>query len=115
MITNITKNCVGTVSFNGLFAGQRKAQDFIVYPITEDSNVCRIQSGKRAGFIDLQSGCVSLSSNQYIFASKNVVNTLSGEDLLMLKAAIFSTASGKAGNNGIVYCDNIGALNAFSA
>ena len=32
MISNIHKNCMGTVSFDAKFAGMRKPQDFIVYP-----------------------------------------------------------------------------------
>lgn len=117
MITNIRKNCVGTVSFDGLFSGQRKAQKFTVYPINDitQANMCQIQSDKRAGYINLQDGRVSLSKNQYVFAKNNVVCTLPGEDLMMLKSAILATASGKAGTNGLVYCDNSGALEVFAA
>lgn len=39
---------------------------------------------------------------------------LSAEDLLMLKAHIFSSANGKAGTNKIVYTDNSGALAVFA-
>lgn len=41
------------------------------------------------------------------------VGSLSAEQLLSLRAGIFATASGKAGSNGIVYCDNKAALEVF--
>jgi hypothetical protein len=41
------------------------------------------------------------------------VGALTAEELFELKANIMATASGKAGTNGIVYCDNSGAVDVF--
>ena len=112
-ISNITKNCMGTVSFDGLFGTQRKAQDFIVYPLNTSSRLIRIQSDKRAGFIDIEDGRVSLSNHPQMASKSDVICTLTAETLLMLKAAVFGTASGKAGTNGVVYCDNSAAIDVF--
>lgn len=35
MITNFSKNSLGTLDFDGKFAGMRKAQDFVAYPPAE--------------------------------------------------------------------------------
>lgn len=115
MITNITKNCMGTISFDGKFEGMRKAQDFIVYPMKETAVAARIQSDKRAGYISLASGAVCLYPGQYfVGALQQVGGALTAEELLMLKSAIFATASGKAGSNGIIHTDNSGALEVFN-
>lgn len=46
MITNIRKNRIGTVSFDGKFDGMRKSQDFIVYPMHDgnDTSTALVQS-----------------------------------------------------------------------
>lgn len=121
MIENIRKNIMGTVSFNGQFVGMRKAQDFIVYPMHagNEAHRAQIQSDTRIGWIDLRTGVVILSKPRaggaygvhLIGAPYN--STISAEELLMLKAGIMGTASGKAGTNGIVYTDNSAALNVF--
>jgi len=108
-LSNIKINNMGTVSFDGLFFGQRKAQDFIVYPMAEKTPQARIQSDKKCGYIDLEFGEVKLANNPYAFANAVAVDRLSADDLENLKAMIIKTASKKAGNNGVVYCDNSGA------
>lgn len=121
MIANITKNRMGTASFDGKFDGMRKAQDFIVYPMKEESERAMIQSDTRIGFVDLQSGVVKLSKSHQSGAynvhliEATQAGKLSAEELLMFKAGIFATASGKAGNNGIVYTDNSGAIGVFQS
>lgn len=120
MITNIKKNCMGTVSFDGKFLGMRKAQDFIVYPIKEmEGSKITIQSDTRIGHLCMDTGAITLAgphaSGAYFhhlpFAERK--GQASSEELLLLKAAIMATASGKAGTNGIVYTDNSGAINIF--
>ena len=119
MITNMRKNIMGTLSFDGKFAGMRKAQDFIVYPMKEAEYLATIQSDTRIGTIDIVTGEVVLSpsykSGAYFvhLALAKPTGTLSAEQLLMLKAQIMGTASGKAGSNGIVFTDNSGALEVF--
>lgn len=123
MITNIHKNCMGTVSFDGKFAGMRKTQDFIVYPMHEGDTAgsAKVQSDTRIGAINLSTGAVSMSASRaggayfvhLAFAKPS--GCLDAETLLLLKAAIFSTASGKAGSNSIhVYTDNSAAIEVFS-
>jgi len=117
MISNIHKNIMGTVSFDGLFAGMRKAQDFIVYPVKNDGHPmtnARIQSDKRSGLISLTDGQVILLEGKYFTGAVKHTDKLSAEELLMFKSAIFASASGKAGSNGIVHCDNSGALEVFT-
>ena len=115
MISNTRKNCMGTVSFDGKFNGMRKAQDFIVYPMKDATTQARIQSNKRSGYISLVSGAVTLYPKQYFNGALDVAGALTAEELLMLKASIMATAHGMAGNNGIVYTDNSGALEVFAA
>lgn len=121
MISNIRKNIMGTVSFDGLFPGMRKAQDFIVYPFHagNDTSRAKIQSDTRIGSIDLRTGVVILSKPRAGGAygvhldGAPYNSTLWAEDLLMFKAQIAASASGKAGTNGIMYTDNSGALEVF--
>ena len=123
MITNISKNCMGTVSFDGKFAGMRKAQDFIVYPMHKDSDAAKatVQSDTRIGTINLSTGEVAMSPSRsggsYFvhMALTKPAGKLDAETLLLLKAAIFSTASEKAGSNSMhVYTDNSAAIKALS-
>lgn len=125
MISNIHKNCMGTVSFDAKFAGMRKPQDFIVYPIKagDESGRIVIQSDTRIGLIDVESGKVWMSKPRagganfmHLSMERSLIDKLSQEDLFNLKAHIFSTAHGAAGKaeNGIVQCDNSGALEVFS-
>ena len=113
MITNIRKNCMGTVSFDGKFDGMRKAQDFIVYPMHagNDTSTALVQSDTRIGRIHLSAG----GSYGVHIAFAKPAGKLTGEELLLLKSQIFATAHGNAGNNGIVYTDNSGAMEVFQS
>lgn len=121
MITNIHKNIMGTVSFDGKFKGMRKAQDFIVYPVAggADAAIIQVQSSTRIGRIDLKDGKVTMSppvkSGAYghHLALATEVDQVSSEDLLKLKASISATANARAGTNGLVYTDNSGAISAL--
>lgn len=126
-ITNFKRNCLGTGTFDGKFGTMRKAQDFDVYPINLDGltlfgllPAVKIQSDTRIGWVVLKSGGVymspSISSgahNQHLQQAK-LVDHLDAEELFNFKARIMATASGKAGNNGVVYTDNSGALEVFA-
>ena len=105
MISNIRKNIMGTISFDGLFTGMRKPQDFIVYPMHAGNNTAqaRIQSDKRSGFISLVSGAVTLYPQKYFMGALAQVGALTQEELFMFKAHIAATASG----------NNSGALEVF--
>lgn len=120
MISNIHKNCMGTVSFDGKFEGMRKAQDFIVYPFHAGNQTAaaKIQSDTRIGMIHLETGAIMLSPSRaggsygvHLALAKSA-GKLSAESLFSLKAAIFSTASGKAGSS-FVTTDNSGAVEVF--
>lgn len=121
MIDNIRKNIMGTLSFDGKFAGMRKAQDFIVYPVKsgDDRQQITIQSDSRIGQIELSTGNVRLSQPRkggaYFVHMMGAAwaGKLNAEQLFSLKAQLFATASGKAGSNGIVYTDNSGAVEIF--
>lgn len=125
MITNIRKNRMGTVSFDGMFPGQRKAQDFIVYPLGAEDPGLRllVQSDKRIGYIHTADGRVELCPSQpggaynHHLPLRQCLGKLPPEELLLLKGQVLATAHGQAGKaeNGIVHADNSGALNVFGA
>lgn len=124
MISNIRKNIMGTVSFDAKFAGMRKPQDFIVYPIKagDDAGSIKVQSDTRIGTIDLQTGSVWMSKPHANGAygrhlsERALIDKLDQEDLFSLKAHVFSTAHGDAGRaqNRVIGCDNSGALEVFA-
>lgn len=120
-ISNFRKNCMGTMSFQATFKGMRKAQDFIVYPIGTDSDAktITIQSNTRIGQITLADGKTKLSPSvssgayfHHMMLAKEVP-PLSGEELLLLKSNVFSTADANAGSRGIT-CDNSSAVKVFA-
>lgn len=123
MIVNIHKNRMGTISFDAKFAGMRKSQDFIVYPIKagDDADRLMIQSDTRIGDISMETGAVRMSKphvNGAYFIHLHeaiVIDKLAQEDLFNMKAHVFSTAHGDAGRaeNHIIGCDNSGALEVF--
>ena len=121
MISNIRRNIMGTTSFDGLFPGMRKAQDFTVYPVKSEQDAGRVtvQSDTRIGFIHMTTGTVTMSKpGGAYFIHLNgaqIIGTLPADDLLLLKAAIMGSAHGNAGTNGMVYTDNSGALAVFGA
>lgn len=117
MLYKIHTNLLGTVSFEAQFKGMRRSQDWIVYPIP-DENIDRIkvQSDTRIGYIMLETGLVKMSKphangayNQHL-AEVAIIDKVGAEDLFMLKAHIAASANAKAGNNGMVYTDNKGAI-----
>lgn len=118
MITNIRKNCIGTLSIEAKFNGMRKSQEFIVYPMHEGNNAEKImiQSDSRIGHIFLNSGIVRMSpprsggsyAPHLIFAKD--IDKLSTEDLAGLKFRLVQTADKMAGNNGMhIFTDNSAA------
>lgn len=109
MISNLRKNLMGTVSFDGKLGAMRKVADFIVYPMAQCSHVARIQSDNYCGKIDMRNGDVYLAKGGYSFGAVSLVGQLSADDLKSFVDAVKASASPKAGNNGIVYCDNSGA------
>ena len=123
MISNMHRNIMGTVSFDGKFDGMRKAQDFIIYPMHagQSSAAAKIQSDTRIGMICLESGKVILSparkggSYGVHLALATYAGTLGAEELLMLKGHIMASAHGNAGTNGIIYTDNSGAMEMFAS
>lgn len=119
MITNCTKNCLGTVSFDGKFQGMRKAQDFIVYPMQDSGAIVKIQSDTRIGTLDLDSGALVLSqphaSGAYFLhlqRDKLSRETLPAEDVQTLRQWIKSTGGPMVGGNNAlrIYSDNTGAM-----
>lgn len=119
MIKNIKLSNMGTVVFTGRFGSSRKEQEFICYPLGTDADPTKVlvQSDTRIGHIWLKSGIVTMSpprpngAYQPHLALASKVDQLTGEELMMLKAQIIASASPKAGTNGVVVCDNSGAVN----
>lgn len=111
---------MGTVSFAGKFAGMRKAQDFIVYPMQDSGTRARIQSDNRMGQVDLETGELILSpatSGHAGFAWLQICvlrktalkETLPAEDLQTLRQWVKSSGGIEVGSS-IVKCDNTGAM-----
>lgn len=123
MITHFRKNCMGTVSFDAQFKGQRKPQDFVVYPLHSGNlaQQIKVQSDTRIGYISLLDGTVTMTRSipggayQPHLATATPIDRLNAEELLNLKAAVFATASGKAGTTGVIHTDNSAALEVFGA
>ena len=122
-IQNIRTNIMGTTSFEMKFPGMRKFQDFIVYPIKMDDSakILTIQSDTRFGHMSLASGIVVSSashangaySHSYMMdkaAGKTQAFRLEDVDRDALRLFVFTTATSKAGENGVVYTDNSGAF-----
>lgn len=115
---------MGTAQFDMLLPDQRKPQNFIVYPMQKDgdSKVIKIQSDKRLGNLDLETGKLKITKS-YAGGAYNPHYTmddafgrlkeftLSSMDIQGLKMYIFTTAAEKAGTNGLMYCDNSNAKN----
>jgi len=120
MLANIHRNVLGTVSFEAQFKGQRKPQEWIVYPIPEEvPDRIKVQSDTRIGYIMLDTGTVWMSKPHPAGAYNHhlgevvIIDKVNAEDMFMLKAHITASASAKAGTNGMVYTDNRGAANVF--
>lgn len=116
MISNIRKNIMGTVSFDGKLPGMRKAQDFIVYPMQDSGTTVTVQSDTRIGRIDLETGEVKMSQSHaggaysvHLQFDKLVTSTLAAEDLQTLRQWVKSTGGVEVGSS-LVKCDNTGAI-----
>ncbi len=119
-ITNCHRNIMGTVSFDAKFAGMRKAQDFIVYPMQDSGETITIQSEHRFGKLDLATGKGIISANRAQYANGIwlqicLVNKtaslfkVAADDLQTLRGWIKSTGGIEVGAS-FVKCDNTGAL-----
>ena len=120
MISNIHKNIMGTISFDGQFGKMRKAQDFIVYPCQDAGSVIKIQSDHRFGYLDLANGVGILSANRAQYANGQWLSfcrangtaepiALDETERETLRAAIRSTGGLLVGES-FVKCENIGAF-----
>jgi len=113
-------NNLGTLSFIGKFPGMRKEQDFIVYPITSNSDhKIRCQSENRWMEINAQTGSAEITTaqsghhNNWLLTiqrmrGKHKTFTLDAETLSTFKERIAET-SGKLVGGSIMKTDNSGA------
>lgn len=122
MISNIHRNIMGTISFDLKAEGMRKAQEFIVYPMRDSTPVLMIQSDTRIGFIHLATGAVALTPSikggayGVHLGLRKPVGTLTGEQLLLLKAQVAATSGFDVGRsrNGVIGVDNSAAIGVLS-
>ena len=116
-------NCLGTVSVWMKAATMRELEEFCVYPIQrgEFNGVITIQSDKRLGYIDLRSGGGHVTpshangaySHHYMFDKINdklQYFMLNVDDLRRLCMELLGTTDSNAGRNGVITCDNSGAI-----
>ena len=108
---------MGTLSFNLKVGSMRKAQDFIVYPMSELQDKISIQSSKKFGLISIEDGRGILSKgngNTFMhlrrdMADRNVITfKLTSSQLEELKDEIRKTGGSKVGDS-VVFSDNSGA------
>lgn len=118
VVSNIKGNSMGTTSFDMLLPDQRKAQDFITYPIDKNDPALKvkIQSDKRIGYLHLATGKIEITKsfaggayNHHLMLTKLEVFQMEMADVDALRAHIRGTASPMAGNNGLIYSDNSNA------
>lgn len=121
-IKNIKTSIMGTIQFDLKAKGQRGFQNFICYPLNGDSKTVKVQSDKRIGTYNPESGVIKLSKSRAGGSYFHHLNfdtltdaQLEGIDNQELKMKIFTTANSKAGKkeNGVVFSDNSGAINIF--
>lgn len=122
-ISNITENIMGTTSFDMKLEGWRKTQDFIVYPKSRDDTdkEIQIQSSKRIGTLNLETGEGKMSANHpsgAYFAHLTIDKVLgkleqfklTDLDTQTIRMKVFTTAGPSVGTRRIV-TDNSGAIN----
>lgn len=114
-ITSHRKNIMGTLSFGLKMPGMRKPQEFIVYPVSSESDVIRIQSDTRFGIIGMKNGNGLMSQphasgayGHHMSIDKLTPFSLSDAQLEELKEKLSMTA-GKSVGSSIVKTDNSGA------
>ena len=119
IISNIKTSIMGTIKFDMTAKGHRGTQNFICYPITEETKLITIQSGKRIGKYDPETGIILLSKSR---ANSSYFHHLQMDNLTAveidplenqeLKIKIFTTSGKKVGES-IVKSNNSGAINIF--
>jgi hypothetical protein len=119
-LSNIRKNCMGTISFDMMYKGMRKSDRFTVYPKSKNDTDTTIivQSGDRFGRVDLSSGkcvmavkrgfCNSIHLSMQIACKTAKAVLFSSEQCAELRTKILGTYSHHAGTNGMIYSDNSG-------
>ena len=63
VVSEIKKGRFSECEFNAMFAGMRKAQNFVVYPVNKGDSTIVIQSDSRIGEVNLESGVCRISNN----------------------------------------------------
>lgn len=114
-LENIGKNCLGTASITMKVKPMRKAQEFVVYPLKDDTAFLRLQSDNRCVIIDTVTGGYRLSpsvANYPTFLHCQCQAATSGKvssDILeVIKSAIRATSGASVGGV-LVKCDNSAA------
>lgn len=110
------KNIAGTISFTGQFAGMRKPQEFIVYPMPDSSVTITVQTDTRIGRINLDTGEVKLSKPHanganlaHLVIDRSKVEQLGTEDIETLRGWVRSTGGVEVGSS-VLTVDNTGAI-----
>lgn len=120
-MSSFSRNALGTVDFLAKWGRMREAQTFMVYPVKagEGAERLTIQSKTRIGTIDTVTGWVTLSppcprGACFLDLHKAApVHRLDAEEMLMLKAHVFGSASASNGAAGVIV-DNAGAREVFA-
>jgi len=118
-IKSINKNIMGTISIIMRIKGMRKDQEFIIYPITKQSNSLKIQSSTRMGTVNLEGkGLMTKShANGAYFHHLNMDEltpfAFTPNDWNQIVEYIGLTESKNAGNS-VITSDNSGAKSIFN-
>lgn len=122
-LNNFKKSTMGTIKFDAKLPGMRRGQNFIVYPISKDSETTIIscQSENRWLEINTKTGAAEITTaqsrhhNRWLLSMQRATGkskkfTLSHVDLSALKMHVFTSADKNAGNK-VMTTDNSGAIN----
>lgn len=114
-IKNIKKGFLGTIEFDLKADGHRGFQNFSFYPQDKLSKLFTVQSDKRIGLYNAETGEFRLSKsrsggsyNMHLHLDKLISVKLSEDERKQLNAELLKTASNTG--NSVIQFDNSGAL-----
>jgi len=114
-MSKFRRNIMGTLSFDLKIGSMRKAQDFVVYPVSKGDDSIMIQSDTRIGRINMSNGMGKMSQSHssgaygvHLSMDKLIPFQLEPSQLLELKEELAKTAGKNVGSS-VIKTDNEGA------
>lgn len=90
VISDIRPGRFSGCEFTATFAGMRKPQVFVVYPVRQGDTSIKIQSDTRIGLVELATGICRLSANQrgQHVATAPAASVIASSDLTAITALL---------------------------